>query len=146
MVSPSGADGGLTSQSTRGNDRPLVGSVTVTESDGSTATLELPDLLIVAPHNAHVNRIQQALPGARVGTVDRFQGQQGHVVVFSMGRLAERAGDVRFLYELNRLNVALSRARLMAIVVSHRDAVFPPVADPDDLRLASRFIRAVGQG
>lgn len=124
----------------------LVGSVTVTKADVSTAPLDLADVLVVAPHNAHVNRIQQALPDARVGTVDRFQGQQGHVVVYSMGRLAERAGDVRFLYELNRLNVALSRARLMAIVVSHRDAVFPPVADPDDLRLVSRFIRAVGHG
>ncbi|MHB1066588.1 MAG: DEAD/DEAH box helicase, partial [Candidatus Nanopelagicales bacterium] len=126
--------------------RGLVGSVTVTDADGSTAPLRLADVLVVAPHNAHVNRIQQALPDARVGTVDRFQGQQGHAVVYSMGRLAERAGDVRFLYELNRLNVALSRARLMAIVVSHRDAVFPPVADPEDLRLASRFIRAVGKG
>ena len=65
------------------------------------------------------------------------------MVVYSMGRLAEGPGDVPFLYELNRLNVALSRARLQAIVISRRDAMFPPVSNPEQLMLASRFIRAV---
>jgi hypothetical protein len=60
-----------------------------------------------------------------------------------MGRLAERAGDVPFLYELNPVNVALSRARLMVVVVAHSDSVFPPVANPTHLRLASRFAAAL---
>ena len=122
----------------------LVGAAGVTLESGETQTLTWDEVRVVAPHNAHVNRIDAALPDeARVGTVDRFQGQQGHVVVYSMGRLAESPGDVPFLYEINRLNVALSRARLLAIVVSHRDAVFPPVDSPEHLKLASRFIRAV---
>ena len=122
----------------------LLGAATVTLESGETQTLTWDEVRVVAPHNAHVNRIDAALPDeAHVGTVDRFQGQQGHVVVYSMGRLAESPGDVPFLYEINRLNVALSRARLLAIVVSHRDAVFPPVDSPEHLKLASRFIRAV---
>jgi uncharacterized protein len=122
----------------------LVGVATVTVQPGVTETLAWDEVRVVAPHNAHVNRLDAALPdAAQVGTVDRFQGQQGHVVVYSMGRLAESPGDVPFLYEVNRLNVALSRARLLAIVVSHRDAVFPPVDSPEHLMQASRFIRAV---
>ncbi|TKJ27865.1 TM0106 family RecB-like putative nuclease [Blastococcus sp. CCUG 61487] len=121
-------------------------------TDGtSTTRLTSDDILVVAPHNAHVNRIRAALaavvpdarPEDRVGTVDKFQGREAHVVVFAQGRPAEEPGDVPFLYEVNRINVALSRARLLAIVVAHPDAVFPPVSTPDHLRLASRFVAAV---
>lgn len=116
-------------------------SVTV---DGRAQRLTADDVLVVAPHNAHVNRIRAALGGSdRVGTVDKFQGREGHVVVFAQGRPAEKPGDVPFLYEINRINVALSRARLMAIVVAHPDAAFPPVSQPEHLKLASRFARAV---
>jgi len=112
--------------------------------DGTVDQLTLDEVLVVAPHNAHVNRIAAEVgPDVRVGTVDKFQGQQGHVVIYSMGRLADRPGDVPFLYDLNRVNVALSRARLMVIVVAHSDAVFPPVGTPDHLRLASRFAAAL---
>lgn len=122
----------------------LVGAATVTVEPGVTQTLTWDEVRVVAPHNAHVNRLDAALPeAAQVGTVDRFQGQQGHVAVYSMGRLADSPGDVPFLYEINRLNVAISRARLLAIVISHKDAVFPPVDMPEHLLLASRFIRTV---
>ncbi|MCW3038299.1 MAG: putative RecB family nuclease [Solirubrobacterales bacterium] len=121
----------------------LVRSASVT-ANGRTERLTADDVLVVAPHNAHVNRIRAALGGSdRVGTVDKFQGREGHVVVFAQGRLAEKPGDVPFLYEINRINVALSRARLMAIVVAHPDAVFPPVSQPEHLKLASRFARAI---
>jgi superfamily I DNA and/or RNA helicase len=121
----------------------LVRRASVTE-DGRVERLTVDDVLVVAPHNAHVNRIRAALGRSdRVGTVDKFQGREGHVVVFAQGRPAEKPGDVPFLYEINRINVALSRARLMAIVAAHPDAVFPPVSQPEHLKLASRFARAV---
>jgi len=123
--------------------RRLTLTATVTTEDG-TGPLTPQDVLVVAPHNAHVNRIARAVgAGVRVGTVDRFQGQQGHVVILAMGREARTAQDVRFLYETNRLNVALSRARLLVVVVAHPDACYPPVNDPEDLLLASRFNRAL---
>jgi uncharacterized protein len=125
----------------------LLRSVRVTSDDGSEGALTPTEIIVVAPHNAHVNRLQSRVPtGVRVGTVDRFQGSQAHVVVYSMGRLAERPGDVPFLYDVNRLNVALSRARLMAVVIGQSDAVFPPVSTPEQLIMASRFIRAVAGG
>ncbi len=71
------------------------------------------DILVVAPYNMQVNLLKQTLPeGARVGTVDKFQGQEAEVVVISM---ATSSGDylprhMEFLYSKNRLNVAISRA------------------------------------
>lgn len=122
----------------------LLSHALVSVDGGAPAGLGPEDVLVVSPHNAHVNRIAAAIGnGDHVGTVDKFQGQQGHVVVYAMSRPAEEAGDVPFLYELNRVNVALSRARLMAIVVAHPDATFPPVRQPEHLRLASRFARAL---
>ena len=118
--------------------------VTVTDEEGLTRPLTTSDILVVAPHNSHVNKLRATVPGGvNVGTVDLFQGQEAHVVIFSMGRLAEGARDVGFLYEINRINVALSRARLLALVISNAQAVFPPASTPDDLRLVCRFINAV---
>jgi uncharacterized protein len=121
----------------------LVRHATVSDG-GADAALRPDDVLVVSPHNAHVNRIAAVVGGGvRVGTVDKFQGQQGHVVVYAMSRPAEEAREVPFLYETNRVNVALSRARLLAVVVAHPDATFPPVRQPEHLRLASRFARAL---
>ena len=128
--------------------RVLIGE-TWTDASGATRPLTANDFMVVAPYNDQVTFLRETLDddpataGVRVGTVDKFQGQQAHVVVYSMGRLAVTAGDVPFLYEVNRVNVALSRARLMAIVVSDPKAVLPPVNSPEQLMMASRFAAAV---
>ncbi|MEE4120354.1 MAG: DEAD/DEAH box helicase, partial [Paracoccaceae bacterium] len=90
-----------------------------TEKDGTTRPMRTTDILVVAPYNAQVNALRAALPGAiRVGTVDRFQGQEAPVCLVSM--TASSAGEIprgmEFLYSPNRLNVALSRARSLALV------------------------------
>jgi uncharacterized protein len=82
--------------------------------------LTLDDILVVAPYNAQVRWLKARLPvGARVGTVDKFQGQEAPVVLFSM---ASSSGDdvsrgMSFLFSRNRLNVAVSRAQALAVVV-----------------------------
>ena len=79
------------------------------------------NILVVAPYNMQVNLLKQTLPeGARVGTVDKFQGQEAEAVIVSM---ATSSGDylprfIEFLYSKNRLNVALSRARCLALLVA----------------------------
>lgn len=81
----------------------------------------LNNILVVAPYNLQVNALKAALPdGARVGTVDKFQGQEAEVVIVS---LATSSADdlprhVDFFYSKNRLNVAISRARTLAIVLA----------------------------
>jgi uncharacterized protein len=80
------------------------------------------NVLVVAPYNMQVNLLKEKLPaGARVGTVDKFQGQQAEAVIVSM---ATSSGDdlprhMEFLYSKNRLNVALSRARCLALLVAN---------------------------
>jgi uncharacterized protein len=77
------------------------------------------DILVVSPYNMQVDLLKRTLPpGARVGTVDKFQGQEAAVVLVSMAASdAENAPrGIDFLFEKNRLNVALSRARCLSVV------------------------------
>ncbi|MCM3921913.1 TM0106 family RecB-like putative nuclease, partial [Frankia sp. AiPs1] len=82
------------------------------------------DVLVVAPYNRQVRAIERALeaaglPGVRVGTVDRFQGQEAAVVVTSLttSSAAQAPRGLDFLLSRNRLNVALSRAQVAAVLV-----------------------------
>ncbi|MCL6562660.1 MAG: TM0106 family RecB-like putative nuclease [Firmicutes bacterium] len=92
------------------------------DAQGRRRPLQAEDILVVAPFNAQVHRLQAAVPtGVRVGTVDRFQGQEAPVVIYSL-----TASDAEhlphgqtFLFSLNRINVALSRAQGMAILVGN---------------------------
>lgn len=82
----------------------------------------LPNILVVAPYNLQVNALKAALPdGARVGTVDKFQGQEAEVVIVSLATSTpdDLPRHVDFFYSKNRLNVAISRARTLAIVLAN---------------------------
>ncbi|RUO62216.1 TM0106 family RecB-like putative nuclease [Pseudidiomarina insulisalsae] len=77
-------------------------------------------ILIVTPYNLQVQRLKQRLPkGARVGTVDKFQGQEAPVVIFSFCSSSpdESPRGLDFLFDIRRINVAVSRAQALAIVV-----------------------------
>ena len=77
------------------------------------------DILVVAPYNAQVNALRARLPSTiRVGTVDRFQGQEAPICLVSMTTSSgeELPRDIAFLFSLNRINVALSRAQVAAMV------------------------------
>jgi hypothetical protein len=90
------------------------------DRNGRTLPMSLEDIMVVAPYNMQVNLLKRTLPqGARVGTVDKFQGQEAEVVIVSM---TTSSGDylprhIEFLYSKNRLNVAISRARTLAVLV-----------------------------
>jgi len=92
-----------------------------TNLKGETQGIGIRDILVVSPYNMQVNFLRSRLPeGAQVGTVDKFQGQQAPVVLISM---ATSSGDdlprqIEFLYSRNRLNVAISRARCLAVIVA----------------------------
>jgi len=85
-----------------------------------TRPFTVDDVLVVAPFNAHVAALRRVLPaGVRVGTVDKFQGGEAPVAVYSMATSTaeDSPRGVDFLYSLNRLNVAVSRARGLAVLV-----------------------------
>lgn len=106
--------------------------------------LKLADILVVAPNNSQVAALRSALPdGARVGTVDKFQGQEAPVVIYSMA--SSSAEDARrgmsFLYDPHRLNVATSRARCVCILVASPRLFAPACSTPEQMRLANGLCR-----
>jgi uncharacterized protein len=115
-----------------------------TDEEGATRPVGWEDVLIVAPYNAQVGEIRRRLPrDARVGTVDKFQGQEAPISIYSMTtstpELAPRGMD--FLYSRHRLNVATSRARCVAVVVASADLFRVRARTPEQMRLANAFCR-----
>ena len=93
-----------------------------TDRDGVEHPMSPENILVVAPYNAQVNLLKRVLPdGARVGTVDKFQGQEAELVIVSMTTSSEQdlPRHIEFLYSKNRLNVAVSRAKCLAIVIAN---------------------------
>jgi predicted RecB family nuclease len=115
------------------------------DGDGQQRQLRREDILIVAPYNAQVYAIQERVHASRVGTVDRFQGQEAPVVIYSM--TTSSPGDaprgMEFLYSLNRLNVATSRARCAVILLANPRIFEPDCQTPRQMRLANAFCRYV---
>ena len=88
-----------------------------TDRDGVEHPMSPENILVVAPYNVQVNLLKRVLPdGARVGTVDKFQGQEAELVIVSMTTSSEQdlPRHIESLYSKNRLNVAVSRAKCLA--------------------------------
>ena len=101
------------------------------------------DILIVAPYNAQVADLSGRLPGMKIGTVDKFQGQEAPVVIYSLTTSAaeDAPRGMEFLYSLNRLNVATSRAQTTAIVVGNPRLFEPDCRTPRQMQLANALCR-----
>jgi len=92
-----------------------------TDEHGSVHPMTAKNILVVSPYNMQVNKLSLSLPvDARVGTVDKFQGQEAEVVIVSMATSSgdDLPRDIEFLFSKNRLNVAISRAKSVAILVA----------------------------
>ncbi len=123
--------------------RLTAGDATWVNDTGEMRPLTLPDILVVAPYNAQVYALRERLPGARVGTVDRFQGQEAAIVICSMTTSSadEAPRGMNFLYNLNRLNVATSRARCAVVLVASPALLAPECQTPRQMRLANALSR-----
>jgi uncharacterized protein len=110
---------------------------------GNERQLALEDILIIAPYNAQVFELQDRLAGARIGTVDKFQGQEAPLVIYSLATStpADAPHGMEFLYSLNRLNVATSRARCVCVLVASPDLFEPECRTPRHMELANAFCR-----
>jgi uncharacterized protein len=97
------------------------------------------DIVVVAPYNAQVGALAERLPGIRVGTVDKFQGQEAPVVIYSMASSSaeDAPRGMSFLYNPNRLNVATSRAQCVCIVVAAPRVFEPECRTPEQMRWAN---------
>jgi predicted RecB family nuclease len=116
------------------------------DKNGSVRLISADDILVVSPYNVQVNHLKAILPaGARVGTVDKFQGQEAPVVLVSMVTSDAEClpRDIEFLFSANRLNVALSRAQCLAIVAANPKLLETPCKTIDQLRLVNKFCQLV---
>jgi uncharacterized protein len=122
----------------------VAGGVQWRDREGSEHPLELKDILVIAPYNAQVADLAARLPaGARVGTVDRFQGQEAPIVIYSMTTSTpeDAPRGMEFLYSPNRFNVATSRARCACIAVGSPLLFEPDCQSPRQIKLANAFCR-----
>jgi len=110
------------------------------DRDGTVRPMRLQDILVVAPFNAQVQLLQAMLPpDSRVGTVDKFQGQEAPVVMYTLATSSpdDLPRGMEFLFSLNRLNVAVSRAQSLVTVVCSPDLLRVRAHTPEQLRLAN---------
>jgi uncharacterized protein len=115
------------------------------DKDGNNAAIKAADILVVSPYNMQVNLLKQALgDAARVGTVDKFQGQEAAVVLVSMATSSadDMPRNIEFLFSRNRLNVAVSRARCLAVIFANPRLLETPCSTIEQLRLVNTLCRA----
>ncbi len=114
-----------------------------TNRNGDTTPVTIEDIIVIAPYNAQVFEIQQRLPDVHVGTVDKFQGQEASIAIYSMATSshADAPRGMEFLYSSNRLNVAISRAKCMAILVASPQIFDAECKTPRQMQLANAFCR-----
>lgn len=125
--------------------RQLLGR-TFINKEGTGQRLGWQHMLFVAPYNHQVNILQQALGDqARVGSVDKFQGQEAPVVFLSLcaSDLNEAPRGASFLLNKNRINVAISRAMCLAIVVASPRLALDFNGGLEDMKLVNLFARIV---
>lgn len=111
--------------------------------NGEVASITLDDILIITPYNAQVFEIQQMLPMARVGTVDKFQGQEAPIAIYSMATSShsDAPRGMEFLYSSNRFNVAVSRAKCSAILIASPMIFEAECRTARQMQLANAFCR-----
>ena len=104
------------------NYNELLGSTFLDENNNKRIITE-EDILVVAPYNVQVNYLKSILPkSAKVGTIDKFQGQQAPATIISMTTSDPESlpRNIDFFFSRNRLNVAISRSQCLSIVVINK--------------------------
>jgi len=118
------------------------------KSENITGKISAKDIMVVAPYNAQANNIRERLKkkfkdDVRVGTIDLFQGQEAKVVLISM-----TTSDVEslprhkdFFFSRNRLNVAISRAECVAIIIFNQNLLLASASNIKEMKLINSFCK-----
>ncbi|HXF97944.1 MAG TPA: TM0106 family RecB-like putative nuclease [Gaiellaceae bacterium] len=117
-----------------------------TDERGRTRPLTEADVLVVAPYNAQVRALRRTLPaGVRVGTVDKFQGQEAPVVLVSLASSSgeEAPRGISFVFDAHRVNVATSRAQCRVELVCSPRLLEADCKTVQDMRLVNALCRFV---
>lgn len=119
------------------------GDVFWIDKDRKKVKLSKEHIRIIAPYNAQVHELANRIPGVEIGTVDKFQGQEAPVVIFSMTTSTPQDAPrgMEFLYSPNRFNVGVSRARAVFIMVASPALIEAECKSPAQIKLANAFCR-----
>jgi len=120
------------------------GDVIYTDVEGEKHIVGMEHVKIIAPYNAQVALLKSNLPERlEIGTVDKFQGQEAPIVIFSLATSApeDAPRGMEFLYSPNRLNVAVSRAKSIFILVGNPSLFEPDCRSAQQMKLANAFCR-----
>ena len=120
------------------------------DKHGVSRVLDVTDVLVVTPYNAQIRALEEALrrsgcaAGVRVGTVDKFQGREAPVAIYSMASSSadDAPRGLEFLYDPHRLNVATSRARALALIVASPALIRVACRTPRQMYLANALCKA----
>jgi len=121
----------------------LIGQTWIDQA-GKRSKIGIDDILVVSPYNMQVGLLADRLSsGARVGTMDKFQGQEAAVVLVSMATSSaeEMPRNIEFLFSRNRLNVAVSRARCVAVVIASPKLMEVPCSKVEQMRIVDTMCR-----
>jgi predicted RecB family nuclease len=124
---------------------------TITDVEGSTRRLTAGDIIVVTPYNLHVRCIKRELEsrprcaGVEVGTVDKFQGREAYVVFFATAASSpeDAPRGISFVFDRQRFNVAISRARALAVMVGSPDLLVQRCSSVEDVRVANGVCRFI---
>ena len=125
----------------------LIGQAYWPDEDGNVREITWDNILFVAPYNYQVNKLRATLGiQAKIGSVDKFQGQEAPIVILSMcsSNAAESPRGIDFLFSKNRLNVALSRAQALAVVVGNTNLENTSVQNLKQMELINFYCEIVG--
>ena len=115
------------------------------DKEGNVHDITEEEILIVSPYNAQVAALNEAMPtmSRRIGTVDRFQGQEAPIVIYSMTSSTpeDAPRGMSFLYDPHRFNVATSRALALCILVGSPNLFEPECRTPQQIVRANGFCR-----
>jgi uncharacterized protein len=118
------------------------------DGDQVRAILPEQDVLLMAPYNKQVRALKLAFPGFEVGTVDKFQGKEKPIVILSMAdsNAMESSRGLEFLFSKNRLNVAISRAQVLTLVVGNPGLAVVDCNSLKAMSLVNVFCRLMAEG
>ncbi len=120
------------------------GDVQYIDKDNNVTTVTRQHIKVITPFNQQVFALKDRLPDVSIGTVDKFQGQEAPIIIFSMATsTVEDAprGGIDFLFSPNRVNVAISRARAIFILVANQQVLEPDCKNPHQMKLTNSFCR-----
>lgn len=127
----------------------MLGRTYHTGDEGTVKKITLDDVLYVAPYNHQVTKLKQALGSrAKVGTVDKFQGQEAAIVFVSMctSDASDSPRGVDFVFDKHRINVAISRAKCMVVVVGNPNLISTKVSTPVQAKKVNLFSAITREG